>query len=387
MDQLYWALPPAAPPMPPGRWSYSSLARWRECPRRWWLERAEYPNVPGPRYPTPVGASAVEGQLVHRTIQEWQRAARRPGGPAAFSPRAFVTRELKALLGELKGNPRVDLGKVAAAVSVDVCLAKFFALTERLPSDSPIVAGGTQPVGLTSRPPGSAEEHWLVTDRPPLKGQLDRIRGGCICDFKTGEPGPGHADQLRFYATLWWVRFGTPPARLELRYPSGVLQIPVPAPGELEAWAEELALEIDRAEAELAAGHAEARPDPEWCRYCPVRHLCDGYWSSVSTRPLREPDGRPPDEVQTASVCDVRITQLPDGWKPGHPCAGLCQADVLGEVSVKLASVLCPSPLTNLPTEARILRARVTNDGAGGLVVTNTIGTEVFWVRSEETFV
>jgi hypothetical protein len=312
-------------------------------------------------------------------VEEWQKYVRRAGSAEGFSARAFFKRELRAAIEALHANPRANPARVAAAFSLDGCVAKFFGLSTGLDETGPTASGrGSRPTP-PSRPPAGAEEHWLLTDDPPLKGQLDRIRDGGIVDFKTGEPGPGHTDQLHFYATLWWVKFGTAPTLLQLRYPNEVVHIPVPTPGELQSFASSIAREIEEARIAITAGPPPARPDAERCRYCPVRQFCDDFWVSDATRPLRASpetgDGSPAGVFR-----DVQVTSMPDGWKPGSACAGACQADGLGGVSLKLAAPLCPSSSSPKSVAARVLQARVVADGKGAMSVTSTQATEVFWV-------
>ena len=58
---------PEAPP-----WmSYSTLSDLEACPRRWALSAAEYPNVwEGSGYPRPPRQAALEGTVVHLSLQK-----------------------------------------------------------------------------------------------------------------------------------------------------------------------------------------------------------------------------------------------------------------------------------------------------------------------------
>src|SRR5262249_36771051 len=128
LDPLYWLQPPSEPAGAPRRWSYSALALWRQCPRRWWLQNARYANAPGGSYPPVFGAAALQGRLVHAAL-EAERKGVASGGP--FQPRRFLKEALHELLvGEIAENPRLDPGRLEAAVSLDDCLAKFFALSQ-----------------------------------------------------------------------------------------------------------------------------------------------------------------------------------------------------------------------------------------------------------------
>jgi len=122
MHPLYLLKPPVGYPTPPDHWSYSTLKAWRQCPKRWWLERCRYPNGPDSFYPAPVSAAALEGQLVHEVVEAWGRAMRRGEDPGSVRLRFKVA--LREALATLKDNPRVDAGRLGATVSLDVCVAK-----------------------------------------------------------------------------------------------------------------------------------------------------------------------------------------------------------------------------------------------------------------------
>src|SRR2546426_514135 len=57
-------------PSLPKTWSYSSLAEAEECPRRWMLKRASYPNIwAGKGYPPRPNLPALVGDVVHRVLE------------------------------------------------------------------------------------------------------------------------------------------------------------------------------------------------------------------------------------------------------------------------------------------------------------------------------
>ena len=107
-----------------------------------------------------------------------------------------------------------------------------------------------------------------------------------IIDFKTGTHDADHAFQLLVYALLWYRDVQVNPeariaSKLTLAYGDSEESIGAPTPKEL------IDLERDLVGRKLAATQAvmarppEARPNANNCRWCDVRHLCDGYWNDA----------------------------------------------------------------------------------------------------------
>jgi PD-(D/E)XK nuclease superfamily len=377
MHPLYLLKAPVGHPTSPDHWSYSTLKAWRQCPRRWWLERCRYPNGPDSFYPAPVSAAALEGQLVHKVVEEWGKAIRRGEDPGQVRLRFKVA--LRDALDALKDNPRVNTGKLGAGVSLDVCVAKAHELIGGLEPAAP--NQGVQrsfPDGPRQGPPMAAEEFWLVVHDPPLKCQLDRIRGGVVTDFKTGSPDPSHIEQLHFYAVLWWLKYGEFPEGLELRYPGSVIPVPVPSPSEINSQIASLQAELFAMQAEFETGNPPARPSVEHCRYCPVRQLCNDYWRSPETTELRllaaatTLDGSSP-----AAFGDVELVELPCDPRPDNAVVGQAVAANLGPLRVRIGGHLTPPKMESV-VGAKLLGARLIIEG-GERVIATTPGTEVFW--------
>jgi hypothetical protein len=68
-----------------------------------------------------------------------------------------------------------------------------------------------------------------------------------------------------------------PPSRLEV--------LDAPADDELEAMRRALADRLTAAEHDVSLRPPPARPTPEACRYCPVKHMCEEYWTSLPRLP------------------------------------------------------------------------------------------------------
>jgi hypothetical protein len=379
MDQIYWLQQPAEPAGAPRRWSYSGLALWRQCPRRWWLQNSGYANAPGGSYPVIFGAAAVQGRLVHAALEAERKWLR--DGPAAssFQPRHFLKQALRELLdGEVAGNPRLDRGRLEAAVSLDDCLAKFFALSQG-PGAGPRTAQPQAAAGRPDGPPRNAQEYWVEVEDPPLAGRIDEVREGILIDFKTGEEDlEAHAEQLRLYAVLWWLRFGEPPAGLEVRYPGAVHFLPAPDADNLRPMVQALKKELAAICAAVTKSPPEARHDPERCRLCPVRQLCGEYWQASETRPLRSLHVLDQGSAAALPIRDVELIRLPEHWTPGKAFIGLAEASGIGPVWVTLSQKLCPQEGSPIASSVRLLQVLLLSQ-ADGVEVRAINSTEAFW--------
>ena len=69
---------------PPRFFSYSSLRSIRSCPRRWLLLNSVWGD--SPKFPQRYAASAVEGRIVHESLDRLARALGHAGRPPIGSP-------------------------------------------------------------------------------------------------------------------------------------------------------------------------------------------------------------------------------------------------------------------------------------------------------------
>src|SRR5687767_8106201 len=89
---LAWEVkPPSSWPAPPPRMSVSTLAAIEDCPRRWALGHASYPDVwTGLGYPPSVSEGALEGNVVHTAIERIVKALV-AAGCSSVSDASFVS--------------------------------------------------------------------------------------------------------------------------------------------------------------------------------------------------------------------------------------------------------------------------------------------------------
>lgn len=318
-----WGIWPERPPL----WSYSSLREIEECPRRWMLTRATYPDVWDRRgYPVVQRSAALLGDVVHGALDAIVVALNRAGCTSAVSAEAVnVIRELGGLsavlretiddkIASLADNPRLNdetveglrqaltdqLGLASHQVQVLLSRGKLpvwagNAETEALAGGAPGLSGPRRrsPVGSGAHP-----EVDVVAEELRLWGRIDLLTvdeaGVTITDYKTGLEDPLHDDQVLLYALLWDLdRHTNPECRsataLVLSYPTRERAVAAPDGPALRALEAASRARIERADAETATSEPRALPAPDTCAYCQVRQLCPEYWDQVAPDPAAVP--------------------------------------------------------------------------------------------------
>lgn len=198
-------------------------------------------------------------------------------------------------LAALEGNPRaVDLGpglarqltkdgpRIRQRVQMAISRARFVPVA----GDSEVGLEAPEEIGVTR---GSHTEVELRDDDLRVMGRADLItidKSGCtITDYKTGEPSEGHADQLHLYGLLWNRDERVNPGRIPIKslvvaYATHDESVEVPSEPGFATLATQITSRIASTEEQLDLRPPPARPDPEICRFCDVRHLCDD-WATV----------------------------------------------------------------------------------------------------------
>jgi len=330
-------------PEAPAFWSYSSLGAAEECPRRWMLCRADYGNLwEGHGYPPRPAFAALVGTVVHRCLELLLVAFQAQGCPSVADPAAvdairglggyskLVELVINEELAALKGNPRAadlepalarQLTKSVPQIRQRVQMAISRARLAPAGGDSEMGPEGSDEIGVTR---GSHTEVELRDEDLRVMGRADLItvsETGCtITDYKTGEPSEGHADQLRLYGLLWTRDKRVNPDQIPIEslvvaYATHDEPVDAPSAAELATLADQITSRIAATEEQLDQRPPPAKPDPEICRFCDVKHLCDDYWATVPSML-----GAGPSESATGFVdCEGEIAQRngPMSWVIG----------------------------------------------------------------------
>jgi hypothetical protein len=303
--------------------SVSTQAEIDECPRRWALSAADYPELwSGRGYPPKLQVAALAGSVVHLALETITKQLTLAGVPSLSDPSApqvlkilggytrVVEDCVERILNRYVDNPRagalMEHAQRTLRGQVPTLRARVQSMLSRLrlpqgtpsaPAASTLWSGGP-PLRLPLVN-GTYSEVEVRAKSIGWKGKVDLLVLGhdaCeITDFKTGAVDEAHKFQVRAYAVMWRFDDELNPSgrfvnRLVLAYESQDVEVAPPSASEIDDLGSELLKRRQAAEAALAARPPSARPNAESCRYCGVRQLCDAYWTSA-TRVVSD-DGR-----------------------------------------------------------------------------------------------
>lgn len=291
--------------------SFSRLREIEACPRRWSLNSASYPEIWSRRgYPPKIYLAPLAGQIIHAALETITNALNRAGCISVTDEHFVrVMRELggytkiveetiKSIFKNLQENPRFanrsNYISAKLRTSVPALREQLQILTGKLRLQggfvSPVACGprsnrGSARSALSN---GIYSEIELRVDQLRWRGFVDALTlsdASCeLVDYKTGMPKPEHEEQIRLY-NLLWARdaqlnpTGRPVDRLTLAYPTIDIAVEPPTGSQLDILEQEII-----ARTNIVLNLARQTPPPAVpninnCRYCPVRQLCDDYWT------------------------------------------------------------------------------------------------------------
>lgn len=312
--KTHWrVLTPATWPVPPAEMSVSTCAEIEECPRRWALSAAEYPELwNGRGYPPKLQVTALAGSVVHLALEVITKKFMRAGVTSLSDASApQVLRELggytrvveecvERILKRYVDNPRVAVlmehAQRTLRGQVPTLRARVQSMLSRLrlPKSASSAVSAPKSSGPPPRLPLVNGIHPEVEVRAKSigwKGKVDLLVLGddaCeIIDFKTGAADEAHKLQVRAYAVMWRLDDELNPSgravdRLVLAYERQDVDVAPPSASEIDELGRELLARRQAAEAALTARPPSAHPNAKTCRYCGVRQLCDAYWASAT---------------------------------------------------------------------------------------------------------
>jgi len=312
-DSAHWrVLTPPTWPAPPPEMSVSMHAAIDECPRRWALSAAEYPDIwSGRGYPPKLQAAALAGSVVHLALEIITKQLTCAGVPSLNDPSATqVLKELggytrvvedcvERILKRFSDNPRalplMEHAQRTLRGQVPTLRARVQSMLARLRLPKGASPTPTTSAVKTAGPPtrsplanGTYPEVEVRAKSIGWRGKIDLLVLGddaCeITDFKTGVPDEHHKFQVRVYALLWSRDADVNPDRrradrLVLAYEHGDVEVEAPSDADLDQLERHLTAQTAAALVSLSQKPPEAKPHPQQCPSCDVRHLCTEYWT------------------------------------------------------------------------------------------------------------
>lgn len=278
------------------------MKRMDVCLRQWQLGKSAYGDLDG--YPERPSEPAAVGSIVHDLLSHLFCVTAQAGYPPLGSePFRQVLlsaqilerskRALEAFASRARVNPRADesnLRNTARDIYNHVAIAfqdeyrRIVRETGRFvaarPSPPETAAEGR--LTVLERQGMLSEEH-VKHPQLPLIGIIDLLAREAgetvVLDFKTGQPQPHYAEQVRLYALLWWRSTGDLPTHVELRYGARVDRSAV-SREDLEALEKHLEAKIALHTRGLGETPARATQGAH-CSNCHVRALCDVHWETA----------------------------------------------------------------------------------------------------------
>lgn len=333
-ENIWFAEPPEKFGELPKRMSVSILKEIESCPRKYALRRADYSQIwNGFGYPNKPSLKALEGIIVHRSIEHIIKALRKAGCPS-ISDELFVKtmrsldgysgvleKQFEKISDELITNPRSNY----KADKINQKLRDTFpTLREQLQTqasklkfDNKAKATNFSGIDNTVRSLSNGIHAEVELNAPELEwyGKVDYLNlspNECeIADFKTGERKSEHIFQIKIYNLLWNLDKiqnpnTVPVTKLNLLYNNEDIKVPPLTSSEVDDFIDEVKQRTNFAKSRILQPVPEAKPTIENCRYCSVRQLCSAYWTQ-NTQELLEKEKLFHQTLQKKNGIDIEI--------------------------------------------------------------------------------
>jgi len=345
-------------PASPTEMSVSLLREIEDCPRKWALEHANYPEIWNRNgYPSRIHMPSLIVTLTHSCVERIIGELAKAGCRSIHDDKAvdvmrslggyttIIRSYMQTAIDSYKENPRAEyildlISSSLLAYVVDI-RSKVQFLLGRMNLDA---AGTTNYDNVTGnsmvkqRSALSYGIHPEVDMRVPSmhwRGKADLIvLTDSICeliDFKTGEHTKQHEFQMCVYALLWYRDSVLNPSsrlasKLKLSYLQESVEVQVPTIKSLGKFELEILERTKNLSNILSTSPPSPLPNIERCVFCDVRHLCEAYWK-IKVSSDCTPEGR------RNNLVDVEVTLIeqhsPLSWnitvdagpylKPGFP--------------------------------------------------------------------
>ena len=288
-------------------WSASTLNEIEECPKRFALRRASFPEIwSRAGFPNRISAAQVKGIVVHEVVSMIMNSVQNSSKLAEKSVMSFLKERggylelLKIILDKellsANSNPRAnlmvesikreilaDLSELRGQVQyfVKESINKLPAASSRVQNEeiNEISSTTFQILPINS-------EYKIVDSEFPIEGYLDLLLTNKdidhIIDYKTSKTiHEEYWDQLSLYAWLWYrsaknLRKGD--CRIEVISGANLSESRVIKIEDLPAIQMSLLYRIKNAELSIT-GEIAAKPSADSCRFCPVKVMCNSYWN------------------------------------------------------------------------------------------------------------
>ncbi len=288
-------------------WSASTLNEVEECPKRFVLRRASYPEIwSRAGFPNRISAAQVKGIVVHEVVSMIMQTVQNSAGLAEKSVMSFLKERggylelLRATLEKellsANSNPRADLMVESIKREILTDLSEMRGLVQHFVKESikyrPTASSRVEHEEINERPSTTFRilpinsEYKIVDSEFPIEGYLDLLLINedidHIIDYKTSKTiHDDYWDQLSLYAWLWYrsaKNTRKSDCRVEVISGASLSESRVIKIEDFPAIHMTVLDRIRNAELSIT-GEIEAKPSADSCKFCPVKVMCNAYWN------------------------------------------------------------------------------------------------------------
>ncbi len=287
-------------------WSTSTLNEIEECPKRFALRRASFPEIwSRAGFPNRISAAQVKGIVVHEVVSMIMNSVQNSSELAEKSVMSFLKERggylelLKSILEKellsANSNPRAELMVEAIKREILADLSELRGQVQyfvkesinKLPAASSRVENEeiNEILFTTFQIQPINSEFKIVDSEFPIEGYLDLLLTNevidHIIDYKTSKTiHDEYWDQLSLYAWLWYrsaknLRKGD--CRIEVISGANLSESRVIKIEDLPAIQMSVLDRIKNAELSIT-GEIAAKPSIDSCKFCAVKVICNAYW-------------------------------------------------------------------------------------------------------------
>jgi hypothetical protein len=288
-------------------WSASTLNEVEECPKRFVLRRASYPEIwSRAGFPNRISAAQVKGIVVHEVVSMIMQTVQNSAGLAEKSVMSFLKERggylelLRATLEKellsANSNPRADLMVESIKREILTDLSEMRGLVQHFVKESikyrPTASSRVEHEEINERPSTTFRilpinsEYKIVDSEFPIEGYLDLLLINedidHIIDYKTSKTiHDDYWDQLSLYAWLWYrsaKNTRKSDCRVEVISGASLSESRVIKIEDFPAIHMTVLDRIRNAELSIT-GEIAAKPSADSCKFCPVKVMCNAYWN------------------------------------------------------------------------------------------------------------
>ena len=288
-------------------WSASTLNEVEECPKRFALRRASFPEIwSRAGFPNRISAAQVKGIVVHEVVSMIMNSVQNSSELAETSVMSFLKERggylelLKIVLEKellsANSNPRAELMVESIKREILSDLSELRGQVQYFVKESinklPAASSRVENEEINEMAPTTFQispinsEYKIVDSEFPIEGYLDLLLTNevidHIIDYKTSKTiHDEYWDQLSLYAWLWYrsaknLRKGD--CRIEVISGANLSESRIIKIEDLPTIQMNVLDRIENAEQSIT-GEVAAKPSIDSCKFCAVKVLCNPYWN------------------------------------------------------------------------------------------------------------